>query len=177
MYVLSLNRYQSTLNHVLQWHEDSESRSSSLKKVRQLHTAANATSLRVRGVAMTQFDMVVTQWAFVGPILLFPGRVGLRSVTEEDMEALAHHMYGVGYVLGVSHEFNLCAGSLDDVRAYCAALHRRVVKPCLDSPAHDDSVEMAAHLLRGMNLFNPGIRLNSFTANMMEIFEADDSLR
>ena len=31
---------------------------------------------------MTQYDMVVTQWAFVGPMFLFHRKLGLHTMTD-----------------------------------------------------------------------------------------------
>lgn len=53
----------------------------SWKKVRKLHAAANAKSLKVNGPNgfMTQFDMVTTQWAFVGPAIILPEKLGFGT--------------------------------------------------------------------------------------------------
>jgi hypothetical protein len=153
----SFARYLNTINHVLEWHGDPHTRWKSLGRVRRLHAAANSVSLKKHGVAMTQYDMVVTQWAFVAPLFIFSERVGLRKVTDDDLKAVAHHMWVIGYVLGVSEDFNLCGGSLEEVRAYCREVHLRVIKPCLESPPKE-GVVMAGHLINGMELFNPFIR-------------------
>jgi len=72
-------RYLSTINHTLSWwQKDPETRKKSLKAVRKLHAAANKKSISVHGpkAYMTQFDMVTTQWAFVGPAIILPEKLG-----------------------------------------------------------------------------------------------------
>ena len=72
-------RYLSTINHTLSWwQQDPETRKKSLKAVRKLHAAANKKSISVHGpkAYMTQFDMVTTQWAFVGPAIILPEKLG-----------------------------------------------------------------------------------------------------
>lgn len=53
----------------------------SWKKVRKLHASANSKSLKVNGPKgfMTQFDMVTTQWAFVGPVIILPEKLGFGT--------------------------------------------------------------------------------------------------
>ena len=119
---------------------------------------------------MTQFDMVVTQWAFVGPALIFPHRLGMSHVPEEQFEALSHQMYLIGRELGVRDEYNLCKGSLHDVRAYCRAVHKRVIKRGLES--HDGQSEtMAKHLLEGLHMYNAFIWVRPFQAWTARIFQ------
>ena len=75
---------------------------------------------------MSQFDMVVTQWAFVGPALIFSKKLGMSHVPDEDFKALVHQLYLVGKALGVRDEYNLCTGTLEEVKAYCRAIHQMV---------------------------------------------------
>ena len=52
---------------MLQWYDDTpEARNESLKTVRAVHAKVAVKN------PMTQYDMVLTQWAFVGPVLIFP---------------------------------------------------------------------------------------------------------
>lgn len=171
----AFSRYLNTINHVIAWvGEDMLARDQSLLHVRKLHTLANRTAVSKYGqdAAMSQFDMVVTQWAFVGPFFIFPERVGVPTTTRRDREAIAHYMYVVGYVLGVKDEFNMCAGSLEETTRYCEFLHTNVILPCLDCP-HSKALDMATRLLHGMEHFNPFIRPASFTACMLKAFKAD----
>ena len=171
----AFSRYLNTINHVIAWvGEDMLARHQSLLQVRKLHTLANRTAVSKYGqdAAMSQFDMVVTQWAFVGPFFIFPERVGVPSATRRDQEAIAHYMYEVGYVLGVKDEYNMCAGSLEEITRYSEFVHKNVILPCLECP-HPKALDMATHLLRGMEHFNPFIRPASFTACMLKAFQAD----
>ena len=91
-------------NHVITWVDgDVFARNQSLLHVRKLHKLANKTVVANHGkeAAMSQFDMVVTQWAFVGPFFIFPERVGIPKSTRRDCEAIAHYMFMVGHILGV----------------------------------------------------------------------------
>ena len=171
----AFSRYLNTINHVIAWiGKDMLARRQSLLQVRMLHTRANRTAVAKYGQdgAMSQFDMVVTQWAFVGPFFIFPERVGISTITRRDLEAIAHYMYVVGYVMGVKDEFNLCAGSPEEVTRYCKFVHEKVILPCLEQP-HSRAIDMATRLLNGMEHLNPFIRPSSFIACMLKAFKAD----
>ena len=83
--------------------------------------------------------MVVTQWAFVGPALLWPDKLGISISSQETeevrytrdiyddsigvivllpqgLEGLVHVMYLVGRELGIREELNMCSGDLNEVR-------------------------------------------------------------
>ena len=64
---LAFTRYLGTLNHAVEWYDGLASLQTSLRTVLQLHRAA---ALRTRrsdsDPSISQFDMVVTQWAFIG---------------------------------------------------------------------------------------------------------------
>ncbi|TRY63164.1 hypothetical protein TCAL_10824 [Tigriopus californicus] len=170
--IKAFNRYLSTLNHVLEWYKSPMERLESLKKVRHLHTKANAVALNNQGVGMTQFDMLVTQWAFVGPIFIIPERVGIRAIGAKDLEALAHFWYLIGFYLGVKDEFNLCVGSVEEIQQFSRAILTQVIKPSLESP---DTLKrnMADSLLIGINLLNPLVFPKAFLCFIFKMYEAD----
>lgn len=72
-------------------------------------------------------------------------------------------MYLVGHALGVKDEYNLCLGSLDEVREYCRQIHARVIVPSMADPSAK-SERMARHLLDGINLLNPFVITRPFLA-------------
>ena len=72
---LSFRRYLRTLNNVMKWYDlKPELRIKSLKNVRKIHSAV------AKNHEMTQFDMVVTQWAFIAPALLRPLEIGNHKI-------------------------------------------------------------------------------------------------
>jgi hypothetical protein len=82
IFVQAFLRYLSTINHTLSWYQqDKEKRKVSLKTVRKLHSAANKRSTELYGedAYMTQFDMVTTQFAFVGAAIILPEKLGFGT--------------------------------------------------------------------------------------------------
>ncbi|GBN84397.1 hypothetical protein AVEN_180561-1, partial [Araneus ventricosus] len=41
-------------------------------------------------VYISQWDMVLSQWSFVGPVVLFRSLVGLHGWTDDDYDAIIH---------------------------------------------------------------------------------------
>lgn len=50
---------------------------------------------------MSQYDMAVTQWAFVGPVIQFPTRYGIPNGTREELDGFTHLWEVIGYSLGI----------------------------------------------------------------------------
>ena len=115
---LSFQRYLSTISHTVQWYRDLPSLIKSTARVRLLHR--QAASLK----NFTQYEMVVTQWAFVGPVLLWPDRLGVERSSEGDIEGALQVMMVVGRQLGISDQFNLCRGD----RQHCTEYARLILE-------------------------------------------------
>ena len=103
--------------------------------------------------------MVLTQWAFIGPALLWPHQLGLPE-DEEGLEGLVAVMGEVGRQLGVREELNLCNGGLAEAREYARLLHQQIHQHLLHPTQLAE--EMSKHLLWGANILNPFIRPAAF---------------
>lgn len=177
--VLAFQRYLRTVIHTSSWFEDCETMQKSLRLVLQMHRAASNKSVRAGSITtehhlsvhyddtsatndsdvgkrrgITQLDMVVTQWGFVGPILLFQDNL-FRDLDEKDCEAgFVYILYLVGRLLGIEDRFNLCSGSLEETRARCLAVLRQIIQPEMSRRDHT-SVSLSTSLLGGINILNP----------------------
>merc|ERR1712215_239823 len=104
------------------------------------------------GLLMSQYDMVVTQWSIVGPALCFPSSLGLSSVSP----GLVYIMYLVGKYLGVSNSFKLCSDGLEAATEYSRLILKNIIEPAVKNRDKNElSVEMASHILKAVNIFNP----------------------
>ena len=74
---LSFSRYLSTLNHTVEWYQSIPKLLQSTSKVRQLHKKASKLK------NFSQYEMVITQWAFVGPVLLWPEQFGVAEKSRQ----------------------------------------------------------------------------------------------
>merc|ERR1719330_537701 len=146
----------------------------SLKVVRDQHRAAANKAATRENSGITQFDMVVTQWAFVGPTLLFPDKLGIScDYSERELEGLVYVMYLVGSQLGIKEEFNLCKGGLSEARAYSREVLVEVIQPAVrKNSRNQESRDMSKNLLEGISILNPltePTALQTFTLNLFKM--------
>ena len=160
-------RYLRTINHMLKWYSyDPQERLQSLKTVRRVH------ALVAKNNSMTQFDMVVTQWAFVAPALLMPSRIGMASATRSELNGLRYVIYLTGQAIGVSDEFNLCKRGLDETIAYSEKILDNIITPSLNRNQATLSDDMANSLLEGMEIMNPLFLAAPYKAWCFKIFNS-----
>jgi len=157
---LSFRRYLNTLRHTTMWYtgQGVDTMTRSLKEVRAKHSGVAKLAMR-RGHLMSQYDMVLTQWAFVGPALIFPSSLGLPPPSP----GMVYIMYLVGRYLGVQENLNLCSGGLATATDYSHMILKHVFQPAIKNMYKDKvSVEMASHLMKGVNMINPFIDQSAF---------------
>ena len=130
-----------------------------MKRVLGAHRAADTKARLVGLNGIHQESMVLTQWAFIGPALLWPRELGLPD-DEEGFEGLVAVMGEVGRQLGVREEVNLCNGGLAEAREYALLLHQQIKQHLLHSTHLAE--EMAEQLMWGANILNPFIRPAAF---------------
>lgn len=130
-----------------------------MNRVLGAHRGAD-TRARLFGLeGIHQESMVLTQWAFIGPALLWPRELGLNPNDDWGMMGLVEVMAEVGRQLGVREELNMCSGGLKEAREYALLLHRRIQQH-LSQPS-ELADDMSTQLLSGANILNPFIRLIS----------------
>lgn len=172
--VLAFKRYLGTLLHVIRWYEDLDQMKASLKSVRLQHRNAAVKFGKTNGsghIGISQFDMVVTQWGFIGPMLLFPRKLGISDCDSEGLEGMVHIMYLVGLELGVKDELNLCYGGLDKARENSREILENVIQPAFNNSIRDEKCcFMASSLLAGINILNPFIDPAAFHAFTLQLF-------
>ncbi|XP_015794617.1 uncharacterized protein LOC107371145 [Tetranychus urticae] len=110
-------RYLSTLNHVKSWYDgdvwDPKSPAyESVAAVRKIHklVSKRVNEGRKEGVdkvAISQFDMFLTLWGFVGNTYLHPKETGFPD-EPGNMKAWLHFWRVIGYLMGVDDKYNIC---------------------------------------------------------------------
>jgi len=166
---LAFTRYLSTLNHAIKWFQGSDDMKKSLKQVLSLHKAGSLkgqkealsrTGEQLTEHGITQYDMVITQWGFIGPSIVFNDKIPFYQ-KDVSCDGFLHVMYLVGKSLGILDEFNLCQGSVLEIETRCKLLHKEVLQPVLREN-DETSQKMSFHLLNGINVLNPLIIQKDF---------------
>lgn len=128
-------RYLSTMLHVKNWYEtdvfDPQSKGyRSASAVRSMHRRIGeimntkfSKKIGQDKIWANQHDMALTQWAFIGLVILYPKQCGLHPATKDELEDLNYFWRVIGHVMGIEDRFNLCDGNYDETYA----LHKLVL--------------------------------------------------
>ncbi|XP_063222502.1 uncharacterized protein LOC134531005 isoform X2 [Bacillus rossius redtenbacheri] len=134
----AFRRYLSTLSHMLRWYGGDPARGDSstqrsLAAVRTKHCAAGRRAAAASLGHISQLDMALTQFGFMGFSALQPARLGLVG-SEHHVAGFLHFWRTIGYVMGIDDRFNICRESVLETRMLCRMLSERVLGPALASP-------------------------------------------
>ena len=155
--IKSIRRYARTFQHVLLWHygnvwDPSTKAHASIAKVRVMHNSVRAEMMdkKPHTLWVSQYDMSLVQCGFMGAIVMYPDSTGIQY-TNEDLSDYCYFWYGIGYLLGISDENNICKGDLAETLSICREIETDILLPALRSPPQE-FVQMAEALIDGMNL-------------------------
>ncbi|XP_058826064.1 uncharacterized protein LOC131685996 isoform X2 [Topomyia yanbarensis] len=163
--VTAYRRYVATIMHVLNWYyEDLVPDSPSWKSIAYVRRAHISTSKRsnskLAGRIISQKDMAVTQFGFVGYIVLGYKKLGIAYRTE-DMEAIVHFWRVIGYMIGIQDRYNLCTDRLSTTEQRMTQIQEQVLRPALVA-RKETFEEMGNALIDGLWCFNPFLDYDAF---------------
>ncbi|XP_011551135.3 uncharacterized protein LOC105382861 [Plutella xylostella] len=153
-------RYLSTMLHTTAWfqHELRPPTESwkSLEAVRTRHARASRASCLRGGGPVSQRDIALTQFGFLGFAVLRPTKFGLRGFSEDDWEAYNHFWRVIGYMIGLEDRYNICRKNIHETRQVLQILLDRVFTPCLTNvPEHFE--HMSRVMIDGLWSVNPTV--------------------
>lgn len=111
-------------------------------------------------IMFNQFYMSVTQFGFIGLMVLFPEKFGAAGASDEELEGFIHLWRGLGYLLGIEDKYNFCNGSLQQVRQRCHFIIDNFYKPSFRTIS-EDWEHMNRCIVEGMSYFTPGLTFES----------------
>lgn len=106
--------------------------------------------------------------------VLYPQKFGI-NISDYDLECLLHFWRGIGYLLGVTDQFNLCGqGSLEEVKLICKSiLNNEIIPSYKECP---DSCEMSKGIILSVKPYIHLLTWESFEKYISEIIEVQFSL-
>lgn len=157
-------RYVLTIWHMHLWYTKDIDHSSdfwkSLAEVCWKHKRANLNAKKTVGT-ITQRDMALTQFGFIGYALTRSKILGLHFRSAEDLDGFIHFWKVIGWILGIKDNYNLCRNSTNETIRLCEELIHQLFKPAiLTTDAHYK--EMTHVLLQASVLIYPFIPVNNF---------------
>lgn len=132
----------------------------SLEAVRKGHIIASKHSNKGRAGSITQRDMALTQFGFMGYIALTPHRLGVQ-LSRDDMEAFIHFWRVLGHMIGIEDRFNLCTDCYDTTKPRLEIIMNDIYRPYLENTS-EQFYAMANALINGLRCFNPMLDTNAF---------------
>ncbi|XP_033194948.1 uncharacterized protein LOC117239215 isoform X1 [Bombus vosnesenskii] len=160
----AFRRYVSTILHNWVWYGKragiEKEFLESLKIVRKKHCVAFRRSSEAGLNRVSQLDMALAQFGFMGFTLLAGDYLGVNNSSEE-LEGLIHFWRVIGNMLGMEDKYNLCTGSVEETRALCRRLLDEVFLPSLASGSKDFE-EMSRILIESLWPVNPYMDSSAF---------------
>lgn len=124
-----------------------------METVRKMHVVINGRATRAGEGIISQKDMSLTLFAFMGFHLLMSDKFGIVG-SRKQFEAFNHFWRVIGYMLGVHDKFNCCAESLDETLSRLESMRADILLPGLEFPCPEyESYTKIA--LDGMWHFDP----------------------
>ncbi|CAK1590417.1 unnamed protein product [Parnassius mnemosyne] len=156
----AFKRYVSTFLHAISWFESDLKPGSwsweSLLKVRRRHIRMTLAA-KVKGQGLiSQRDLVLTQFGFVGLTVLKPDKFGIQTLEDGDWEAYNQFWRVIGFMIGIKERYNICQRTIEETRQVCRLIVQRVYTPCLNDPPEYFEY-MARIMLEGVSSSNPTV--------------------
>ncbi|XP_029048214.1 LOW QUALITY PROTEIN: uncharacterized protein LOC114878496 [Osmia bicornis bicornis] len=162
----AFRRYVSTILHTWTWYGKragiEKEFLDSLKIVRKKHCVAFRRSSEAGLQKISQLDMALTQFGFMGFTLLSGDYLGVNNNSEE-LEGLIHFWRVIGSMLGMEDKYNICSGNVEEVRALCRRLLDEIFLPAL-ARGNKDFDKMSYLLIESLWPINPFIEPSAFVA-------------
>uniref|UniRef100_A0A182WAG4 ER-bound oxygenase mpaB/mpaB'/Rubber oxygenase catalytic domain-containing protein n=1 Tax=Anopheles minimus TaxID=112268 RepID=A0A182WAG4_9DIPT len=158
-------RYIATILHTLEWYYEDMVPSSrawkSITYVRKTHAGVSKQAASVRtGMIISQRDMAITQFGFVGYAIISYRKLGVQF-DPEDMDALVHLWRVIGHMMGIEERFNACTDRFETTEQRMSLIADEILKPALLNHT-TEFVKMGKALIEGLWCFNPFIEYDSF---------------
>ena len=140
-------RYLDTPLHIDKWYQDDLldkecEGHKSLTQVRKMHQNIYETMKKIPHpeglVWVSQYNMVVTQWAFVGLAMMYPDESGIKKESQEKVLKSVNLVWRtIGYLLGIKDQYNLCQEDYKDTIALCQLIFRDVYLPVVTHESNE----------------------------------------
>lgn len=170
------DRYLSTIIHVRSWYTDdifdpSTKGYKSIRQVRAMHRNVQRIMNEKFTVKdhygrtrawMTQYDVAITQFSFLGLALIHPEKCGLIAATEEELELIAYYWRVLGHMMGLELEFNTFQyDRYEDIHKFLTLMFDQEFKSKLNRENCEIGLAMTQGICKGLKNFLPLITFNS----------------
>ena len=79
-------------------------------------------------IHISQYDMCLVQSGFFGSVVMYPERFGIKC-TKEELDDYVYFWRGIGYLLGISDDFNLCSWGYENAISLVKEIEQNLILP------------------------------------------------
>ncbi|XP_071554087.1 uncharacterized protein [Temnothorax nylanderi] len=149
---VTFSRYTQTLLHIYKLYtsDPNDPDSDMYKTINVIHRKHKMSSKRSEkaGVGgIYQRDMAITQFAFIGYVLIAPKSIGLCNKPQEE-EALNHFWRVIGHMLQIPDRLNLCRKTAAETRELCQKVSHILTEYLYNAPS--EFYHLALAILDGL---------------------------
>lgn len=169
-------RYLSTITHVNSWYEDDvfnpETKGyKSIRQVRGMHRRMqsmmndkfNVRDLNGRPrVWFNQYDVAMTQFAFIGLAMLYPKKSALIGASNEDLEHINYYWRVLGHLMGIEDDFNACQfDKYEDIHEFMRLIFEHEYKDQFKQHPCQKGLEMTQSICTALHYYMPLLTFNN----------------
>ncbi|KAJ6646588.1 hypothetical protein Bhyg_01801 [Pseudolycoriella hygida] len=134
---LSYRRFKANGLHLQTWYRNPMETGSiawqSISTIRRMHVVVNKRSTKAGVGIISQKDMAVTQFLFMGFAMLMPETFGFVGCYEQ-FDAFNHLWRLIGYLLGTADRFNCCGETVEETRRRLQSIKEDMLLPAWKDP-------------------------------------------
>ncbi|CAG9808283.1 unnamed protein product [Chironomus riparius] len=149
-------RYIQTIFHTLRWFrydlKPGTIAWNSLETVRKMHLYASCSASSAKVGIISQIDLSITQFSFMGFAVLFRKELGIQCDNNE-MEDFCHFWRVIGHLHGIKDEFNVCCSTLEETEEKLQIIQKEFLLPQLTNPS-EAFKEYSKFIISGAQCFD-----------------------
>ncbi|XP_070503338.1 uncharacterized protein [Chironomus tepperi] len=154
--VAAYKRYIQTIFHTLRWFrydiKPGTKAWKSLEIVRKMHfNASNSASSAKVGI-ISQTDLSITQFSFMGFAVLFKKELGIHC-SDDEMEDFCHFWRVIGHLHGVKDEFNVCCSTFEKTKDKLQVIQNEFLLPHLSNTS-ESFQKYSKYIISGAQCFD-----------------------
>lgn len=168
-------RYLSTILHVKSWYDDDvfnpETKGyKSIRQVRAMHRRVQQIMNDKFDVGdvdgkkrlwMNQYDVAMTQFAFIGLSMLYPKKTAMIAASESELELINYYWRVLGWLMGLEDEYNLCQfDSYADIKEFNRLIFENEYKAKFVEQPCEKGLEMTKAICLALHYFLPLVSFN-----------------
>lgn len=90
------------------------------------------------------------------------------SQNEEDLEAILHFWRGIGSILGIEDKYNLCSGSVEQIRLMCKTILEEKLKKSIVECPERQAIQMSKGIVQAVRVL---VHVLTYDGLMRYLFE------